>query len=94
MIFSDGHVLYKTPKFFQDAPPQHKDKTYLDFPFDIDQCASLAINNPHYHVYHYNKTYKTFKQVYLVLVDVPSGINFVNGQHVKCISNVCNCERQ
>ena len=53
---------------------------YLDYPFDIGQCASLAINNPHYHVYHFDKHYRIYKYVCLVQVDVPIGINFVNGQ--------------
>ena len=35
IVFSNNHILYKTPEFYEDAPAYLEDKTCLDLPFDI-----------------------------------------------------------
>ena len=76
IVFSNNHILYKMPEFYEDAPAYLEDKTCLDLLFDIGHCADLATNyNPHYHIYHYDETCETLKQVYLIKVDLPIGVN-------------------
>ena len=47
-VFSNNHILFKTPKFYEDAPAHLDKKTCLDVPFDIGHCANVAINHSHW----------------------------------------------
>ena len=80
IAFSENHILFKTPEFYEVVPAHLDDKMCLDVPFDIGLYASVAINHPHFHCLHFDEETNSWKQVYLVKVDLPIGINIVNGQ--------------
>ena len=77
IAFSNNHIIFKTPEFYEDVPPDQEDKTCLDIPFDIGMCANTAINHPHFHGLHFNKKTKTWRQFYNAKMDLPIGVNVV-----------------